>query len=87
MLSFNQIALRRGTELLFENVSFTIHRGLKVGLIGANGTGKTSFFELILGELEADLGDMDYPSDLKIAHLQQEVAATDQKAVDYAGRR
>ena len=83
MLSFNQIALRRGTELLFENVSFTIHRGLKVGLIGANGTGKTSFFELILGELEADLGDMDYPSDLKIAHLQQEVAATDQKAVDY----
>ncbi len=83
MLSFNQIALRRGTELLFENVSFTIHRGLKVGLIGANGAGKTSFFELILGELEADLGDMDYPSDLKIAHLQQEVAATDQKAVDY----
>ncbi len=83
MFSFNQIALRRGTELLFENVSFTIHQGRKVGLIGANGAGKTSLFKLIIGELEADQGDLDYPATIKIAHLEQEVAATDETALEY----
>ena len=83
MLSFNQIALRRGTHLLFENVSFTIHRGGKVGLIGANGAGKSSLFQLIIGELEADQGNLDYPANIKIAYLEQEVIATPESARDY----
>jgi ATP-binding cassette, subfamily F, member 3 len=83
MLSFTNLALRRGTELLFEQVSFTIHQTRKVGLIGANGAGKTSLFKLIIGELEADVGDLDYPSDLRIAYMQQEVLATDQPAIEY----
>ena len=56
MLTFTNLALRRGTELLFEDVSFTIHRGQKTGLIGANGAGKTSLFKLVCGELDADKG-------------------------------
>ncbi|MCZ6500972.1 MAG: ATP-binding cassette domain-containing protein, partial [Gammaproteobacteria bacterium] len=83
MLSFTNLALRRGALLLFEQVSFTIHRGRKVGLIGANGTGKTSLFQLITGELEADLGSLDYPSHLRIAYMAQEVSASSQSAVDY----
>ncbi len=83
MLSFTNLALRRGALLLFEQVSFTIHRGRKVGLIGANGTGKTSLFQLITGELEADLGSLDYPSHLRIAYMAQEVSATTESAVDY----
>ena len=47
MLSFTNLALRRGPNLLFEDVSFVIHRDKKVGLIGANGAGKTSLFKMI----------------------------------------
>ena len=47
MLSFNNLSLRRGSKLLFENVSFTVHKNNKVGLVGTNGTGKTSLFKMI----------------------------------------
>lgn len=83
MLSFTNLALRRGTDLLFEGVSFTIHAGRKVGFIGANGTGKTSLFKMITGELEADRGSLDFPSGLRIAHMAQEVIANEQSAVEY----
>ena len=83
MLSFNNLALRRGTNLLFENVSFTVHRDNKVGLVGANGTGKTSLFKMIQGEIDSDEGDFKYPPDLKIACLAQEVPGTDELALSY----
>lgn len=83
MLSFSNIALRRGPQLLFEDTSFKLHRQQKMGLIGANGSGKTSLFKMILGELDADRGELDYPSDLIIAHLAQEVLASDERALDY----
>ena len=83
MLSLTNLGLRRGALLLFEEVTFTIHQGKRVGLIGANGTGKTSLFQLITGDLEADLGSLDYGSQLRIAHMKQEVATTKEAAVDY----
>ena len=83
MLSFNNLALRRGTNLLFEDVSFTVHRDNKVGLVGANGTGKTSLFKMIQGEIDSDEGDFKYPPDLKIACLAQEVPGTDELALSY----
>ena len=83
MLTFANLALRRGTLLLFSEVSFTIHKGRKVGLIGANGAGKTSLFKLITGELEADTGSVDFPQSMEISYLEQEVAATTELALDY----
>ncbi len=83
MLSFTNIALRRGPALLFEDVSFTIHRDQKVGLIGANGAGKTSLFKMILGELDSDRGELDMPQDLRIAHLAQEVPGSAEAGIDY----
>ena len=83
MLSFTNIALRRGSALLFEDVSFTIYQRQKVGLIGANGAGKTSLFNLILGDLDSDRGELDFPPALRIAYLAQEVSASDEVAVDY----
>ncbi len=83
MLSLNNVALRRGTEILFENTSLTIHQGNKVGLIGANGSGKTSLFKLILAELEADRGSIDLPQGTTIAHMAQEVFGSNQPAIDY----
>ncbi|MFT5208411.1 MAG: ATP-binding cassette subfamily F protein 3 [Flavobacterium sp.] len=83
MLSFTQVALRRGTELLFEDVTFTIHKGRKAGLIGANGAGKTSLFKMVIGELDSDHGELEFPNNLRIAHLEQEVEASDQSALNY----
>jgi len=83
MLSFTNLALRRGPNLLFEDASFVIHRDKKVGLIGANGAGKTSLFKMITGELDVEEGYLDYPHDLRISYLAQEVPGTDKVAVQY----
>ena len=83
MLTFTNLCIRRGPRVLIDESSFTIHRSHKVGITGANGTGKTSLFELILGEISADTGDFDIPSNLTIAHVAQEVEATDRNAVDF----
>ena len=83
MLSFNNLSLRRGPILLFEGVSFTIHQENKIGLVGANGTGKTSLFKMIQGEFESDHGHYSHPPDLRIACLDQEVPGTDELALNY----
>jgi ATP-binding cassette subfamily F protein 3 len=83
VLSARDLTLRRGPEPLFEQVNFTIFRGNKVGITGANGSGKSSLFAAILGELGADHGDIDRPANLKIAHVEQEVTATDRPAIEF----
>ncbi len=83
MLSFNQVSLRRGASLLFSDATFTLHRNSKVGLIGANGAGKSSLFKLVVGELESDSGQVEFPGGLRIAHLSQEVPASNELARDY----
>ena len=83
MLSFQQLSLRRQAKLLVEDASLTIYAGFKVGLVGANGSGKTSLFKLILGELDADQGRLEIPPSLRIAHMAQEVPASSMTAVDY----
>ncbi len=83
MLSLNNIAIRRGGELLLESATLTINQGRRVGVIGANGAGKTTLFKLITGELESDSGLLDMPQRTRIAHLLQEVPATSERALDY----
>ena len=83
MLQAINLSVRRGTKLLFENTSFQIHPGQKVGLTGANGTGKSSFFFLILNQLHADSGDCVYPDHWVIAHVAQELSDSPQKAIDF----
>jgi ATP-binding cassette, subfamily F, member 3 len=83
MLSARDLTLRRGPEPLFEQVNFIIFRGNKVGLTGANGSGKSSLFAAIRGDLGSDRGDIDRPAALKIAHVEQEVAASDRLAIEF----
>lgn len=72
MLGLNNISIRRGRNLLIENVSFQLHSGQRMGLIGANGSGKTSLFAMLLGELEADDGELGLHPDDVFAHVAQE---------------
>ncbi len=83
MLSFTNLSIRRGPRVLLEHATFTIHRGHKVGITGANGTGKSSLFALIMDELSADTGDFDMPKNLVVAHVAQETATTDRLAIEY----
>ena len=83
MLSARDLTLRRGPEPLFEQVNFTVFRGNKVGITGANGSGKSSLIAALRGELGADRGDIEMPSGLKIAHVEQEVTASDRAAIEF----
>jgi len=83
MLQAINLGIRRGTKLLFENTSFQIHPGQKVGLTGANGTGKSSLFALIQNQLHADSGDCIYPAHWVIAHVAQELPHNHQAAIDF----
>jgi ATP-binding cassette, subfamily F, member 3 len=83
MLSFTNLSLRRGTRLLIKDASFTIYRGEKVGIVGANGTGKSSLLALVLGELQPDAGTFELPSQLVVAHVAQELDATQRAAIDF----
>jgi len=83
MLSFNNLELVLGGKTLFDDVSLTIHHQQKVGLVGANGTGKTSLFKIIKKEIEVDQSSVSFPTDLRISYLAQEVKGTDEIALDY----
>ena len=83
MLSFSSLALRRGTRLLISDASFTVYRGEKVGIVGANGCGKSSLLALVLGELQPDAGSVEYPSQLVVAHVAQELEATARPAIEF----
>jgi len=83
MLSFNNLELVLGGKTLFDDVSLTIHHKHKVGLIGANGTGKTSLFKIIRNEIEVDQSTISYPDNLRISYLAQEVPSNDEVALEY----
>jgi len=83
MLTFRNLSLRRGGKLLFEEVSLTLYSGQKVGLVGANGCGKSSLFALVQGEIQPDAGDLNLPGRVEIAHVAQEMPATEVPALDF----
>lgn len=83
MIQLTKLSLRRGHKLLFSDASVSIHPGHKVGLTGANGTGKSSLFALLMDRLQADLGECSVPKHWQIAHVKQETPALDVSALDY----
>ena len=83
MLHFDNVSLRRGPRLLFEGASFQVHPGHRVGVTGANGTGKSSLFAMVLKTLASDAGEISRPAGWVIAHLAQEIPATRQEAIEY----
>ncbi|MEN9493132.1 MAG: ATP-binding cassette, sub-family er 3, partial [Pseudomonadota bacterium] len=83
MIQFRSLFLARGARLLIDNLSLQIHPGWRVGVIGANGTGKSSLFALLRGELHQEQGELDLPPAWTIAHVAQETPALASSALDY----
>jgi ATP-binding cassette subfamily F protein 3 len=83
MISFRNFALRRGERLLLSDVDLTLHAGWRVGVVGRNGTGKSSLFAAVQREIEADKGDLDLPGKLRIASVAQETPSLPDPAIDF----
>ncbi|MBT5485481.1 MAG: ABC-F family ATP-binding cassette domain-containing protein, partial [Gammaproteobacteria bacterium] len=83
MISLQDISLRLGSQLLLDETDLTVYSGQKVGIIGRNGTGKTSLFKLLMGEISPDTGELDMPKDLRKSQMHQETLGSSRSAVDY----
>lgn len=81
ILSVSELSKTFGDNVLFKNVSFNIEQGDKIGLIGANGVGKTTLFKLLLGKESFDTGGIYKSSALKIGYLEQHVCEAGNKTV------
>src|SRR5450830_754130 len=84
MIRFINVSLMRGTKPLLESVDLTLNPGDKIGLIGANGAGKSSLFGMLRGELHADQGEIDFPAKWRMAYVAQETPPLERAALDYA---
>ncbi|MCW8125497.1 ATP-binding cassette domain-containing protein [Microbulbifer halophilus] len=83
MINLQGVSIQQGTRELLRNTDCRIFPGHKVGIIGANGCGKSTLFKLLLGELDSDSGRVEVPAGWRIAHMAQEVAAGEQTALDH----
>jgi ATP-binding cassette subfamily F protein 3 len=83
MLNFTDVTLRRGPRVLFADASFGLFRGEKVGITGENGSGKSSLLSLVRGDLHPDSGSFDMPPGLAVAHVAQELVASDAAAIEF----
>ena len=83
MLRVVELTLARGTKRLLEGANLTLHAGHKVGLIGANGAGKSSLFAAIRNELLPDAGAIELPAAWSLAYVAQETPAVATPAIDY----
>ena len=83
MLHINDITYRIGGRTLLEKATVALPDGAKAGLVGRNGTGKTTLFRLITGELAAEDGSISLPRNARIGLVAQEAPATRQSLVDY----
>ncbi len=84
MISATRLTLRRGPRALLEDATFTLHSGWRVGVVGRNGTGKSTLFAALLGELAADKGDISSLKNFAVATVAQGTPALPDLAIEFA---
>lgn len=83
MLIISDLTYRIAGRTLIEGASVTIHDGAKVGLVGRNGTGKTTLFNIIAGDLAAESGSIDLKRGARIGRVAQEAPGSDISLIDF----
>ena len=83
MITLNEISLLRSGKILLEDASAIIHSGQHVGLVGANGSGKSSLLAMLTGGLHPDKGNLSFDVGRGLAHMAQEILALDRNSVEY----
>jgi ATP-binding cassette subfamily F protein 3 len=83
MISVRNVTLRRGVNVVLDRASVTFTPGEKIGLVGRNGAGKSSFFALLNGTLHEDGGEFSIPAAWKMGQVAQDMPETEQSATDF----
>ena len=78
ILRCHNVSKQFGDKVLFTDLNFEVYRGDVIGIIGANGTGKTTLFRMILGEEQPTQGDLWVGSSLKLGYYTQELEGLNQ---------
>ena len=82
MLAISDLTIRIAGRLLIEAATVTVPTGAKAGLVGRNGTGKTTLYRAITGDLTPDTGTVTIPKGLKIGQVAQEAPGTEESLID-----
>ncbi|HOV13402.1 MAG TPA: ABC-F family ATP-binding cassette domain-containing protein [Spirochaetota bacterium] len=82
MIKISGLDKAYGEQVLFDDLSLTINRGERVGLVGRNGHGKSTIFQIILGNVDYDSGTITKPKNYKIGHLAQHLHFTKPTVID-----
>jgi ATP-binding cassette subfamily F protein 3 len=83
MIQLRSMTMARGSRPLLEHVDLQLHDGWRVGVIGANGSGKSSLFAMLRGDLQPDRGECEVPAGWRIATVLQETPALPAPAIEY----
>ena len=83
MLQLQNLLFKRGNRVLFDHVDVSIHQNQKVGIVGRNGCGKSTLFELIRSRILPEEGEVFLPNKWSISHLEQSVSPSSRNALDF----
>ena len=81
MISVNNISLYFGGQTLFNEISFMINKGDKIGLVGKNGAGKSTLLKVLSSEQSVNSGNINSPNNTKIGYLKQDLDLEDGKTI------
>ena len=79
MVSLSGLSLYFGGQDIFNDISFSIHKGDKIGLVGKNGAGKSTLLKLLANEISPNQGDISFFKDLRIGYLTQDLEFEDSR--------
>ena len=83
MIDFQGLTVRMNANVLIDGFSFSVTPRMRIGLVGKNGTGKTTLFNTILGRLDPDKGEIQIPKSAVMAEVAQEITDTELTAFEY----
>ena len=83
MIELQAVQIQRAGQVLLDNATFSLHAKQCMGIIGMNGCGKSSLFQVLLEQLSIDQGNIFIQPHCRIAHMAQEIQHTERSARDY----
>ena len=70
MVRVSGLAMSFGSQVVFDDVAFTVNRGERIGLVGRNGSGKSTLFNILCGRVSCDAGTITFPKDYRIGYAE-----------------
>ena len=83
MLHINDLTYRLGPRVLFDKAGAALPTGARIGFVGRNGTGKTTLFRMVSGDLHPESGTLTLPRQVKLGQVEQEAPGGDTRMVDF----